>query len=300
MLICSRSTRRSDSHHRSAWMGPIGAGSFAIMTCAGGCAELPLSDAAPVETPTRCGVSGRLVDAGYLQPPFEELTEDDLAAALAALAEDVSLPPPASMVPKSDDPLWAEVLSRIGIKDSTLEACERAAAAAADVTLPPPAKPPPLSGATEPAPAGPPATTARPSATETASPPRRLELPLVDRTLKLGEGGFVLEELRCEGLAGAWLLLIEGDIVALDQDIVTVRAASRYALRFWPKEEGVDTTDWFCAPRRRFCYSEVAFTDWRGQLRPGQDFGGGTTSAFPTRIGIPLGVAPLIETRCTF
>ena len=106
--------------------------------------------------------------------------------------------------------------------------------------------------------------------------------------------------MRCEGLAGAWLLLIEGDVLASDQGTVRIRASSRYALRFWPKEEGVNDDDWFCAPRRRFCFGEVEFTDWRGKVQPGGKLEGSVEQAFPSRLGIPLGTLQLIEDLCTF
>jgi hypothetical protein len=126
-------------------------------------------------------------------------------------------------------------------------------------------------------------------------PPRPAPPP---GSLAVGTPAVALEQITCEPGSGAWLLLIEGEIAEVADGSVALRARRRIGLRYWPTAEGVDETDWFCAPRRRFCYAAVRFGDWGGTIRPDDLVLREPELVFAADRRLPLGVVPIIRARC--
>ena len=88
--------------------------------------------------------------------------------------------------------------------------------------------------------------------------------------LEVGAKVFVLERAKCLPRSGAWVLAYVGVVQSLEGDKVLVTLLDRISYRFNPGEEGVESKDWFCVPRRRHCYSSVPFGDWGGAHRSGE------------------------------
>lgn len=96
-------------------------------------------------------------------------------------------------------------------------------------------------------------------------PPSDLPIP-ADRESRV----YAIEEVRCEHAAGSWVLLYEGKMEAVRFNAVEVSLQRRIGLRFHPETWGVDSSDWWCIPKKRFCYKEVDFGAWSGTFHPGE------------------------------
>ena len=86
-------------------------------------------------------------------------------------------------------------------------------------------------------------------------------------TLKTGESVFVIDRMECKSKNEMFVLFYEGQLQKLQHSQVQVNVNKRYALWYDRRREGVSKTDWWCIPRKRFCYSSINFTDWRGTLK---------------------------------
>ncbi len=283
-------------------------GTLLLASCsAADLAREPPTIVAMVEVPY-CDVAARLADAGYISAAFDDMDNERIQVALDQLARDAGVSEPVGLPLRTTDSLWKK-LESVAPLPSTLRACQEVAEPDSEFVASEKAKGRNGEQRPEPAFPGPAEQTERPRATTEAvgeialprpRPPRRIEPKPIDRRVEVGRAGMVIEELRCEGLAGAWLLIIEGEVIEASVDTVTVEAEKRYALRFWPNEEGVDEGDWFCAPRRRFCYSSVEFSSWQGEFSVGSTIERPAAKAFPAQLGIPLGTSGVIERQCGF
>jgi len=56
----------------------------------------------------------------------------------------------------------------------------------------------------------------------------------------------------------------QGTIVERDEKTVALRLEERFGYRYYPNQEGIHRTDWWCIPRRRHCYAPISFSDWGG------------------------------------
>ena len=128
-LIFSLFIRPFSSLHQVKRIITIAGGGLLAIGITDGCTTLQPSEeleSTPLRmvAPSACDVAARLVEAGYLQRPFDKLLKQDIAAALGELASEAGEPPPASDVLEADDPLWVNRLSKVSVSHDTLEACQ--------------------------------------------------------------------------------------------------------------------------------------------------------------------------------
>jgi hypothetical protein len=118
--------------------------------------------------------------------------------------------------------------------------------------------------------------------------------------LKNGELVYALDRIECKGDHEAFVLFYQGQLEQIQKDKVQVRISKRYAMWYDFHKEGVSTTDWWCIPKKRFCYSTINFTDWRGKLKPGSvgDFQEKWT--IPSHFDITALVAKSSKRVCSF
>ncbi len=76
---------------------------------------------------------------------------------------------------------------------------------------------------------------------------------------------FVIDKIECKSSHEAFVLFYQGELQKTDK----VNINKRYALWYDTKHKGINRKDWWCIPKKRFCSSEINFTDWRGKLKPG-------------------------------
>jgi len=224
-----------------------------------------------------CDVAGRLKSLGYLDTSPRTAGAEDYRRALHSFQHDIGQPPTETVT--TDSVGWQK-LAQVDISARDLVNCRPADG-------PPISEPPPAASSLPSAPGPQPA--ALPFTVPRRPPPVRLEV---------GSPAFAIESIQCEGTSGTWVLLVKGPIREIGGDAVTVSAESRFGLHYWPKEQGKDETDWFCVPRRRFCWSKVSFSDWGGKLKQDDLLSLSADRIFPERLGIPAGTQPIIERQC--
>ena len=116
--------------------------------------------------------------------------------------------------------------------------------------------------------------------------------------LALATPVYAIESIRCEGAAGVWALVYEGKITQQSATAIRLRLGRRIGFRYHPDHEGVDNTDWWCIPKKRFCYSEVAFSDWGGTYRPEAVVAFARDQIFPVSTGLELKLLEKISAQC--
>ena len=109
---------------------------------------------------------------------------------------------------------------------------------------------------------------------------------------------YAVENIRCEGAAGAWALVYEGKITGLSDTEISLRLSRRIGFRYHPDYEGVDDSDWWCIPKKRFCYSEVAFTDWGGSRLAESVVTFTREQVFPMNRGLERSLLEKISAKC--
>lgn len=168
-------------------------------------------------------------------------------------------------------------------------------------------------------PGAPPGTAVQPTATKPTTPdltpgsssgvqdPQRQQqaaLPIVPPPppppvieLKVGDGAYGIESISCEGASGSWVLLYRGTVAQVNEDAVAISVNARFGLRYWPSAEGYDDSDWFCVPRRRFCYSQINFSDWHGKVTANERVSIPRDHVFSDRLR-PVAAQPMIQREC--
>jgi peptidoglycan hydrolase-like protein with peptidoglycan-binding domain len=121
-----------------------------------------------------------------------------------------------------------------------------------------------------------------------------------DFTLKTGESVFVIEKIECKSENEALVLFYEGQLQELQDSQVEVNVKKRYAMWYDIRHEGVSKTDWWCIPKKRFCYSSVSFTDWDGKLKSGEVASFEKKLTMPSRFDIVSLVAQSSKRECSF
>lgn len=116
--------------------------------------------------------------------------------------------------------------------------------------------------------------------------------------LALAAPVYAVENIRCEGAAGAWALVYEGKLTDQSATAMSLQLNRRIGFRYHPDYEGVDNSDWWCIPKKRFCYSEVGFSDWGGSYQAESVVAFTREQVFPVSAGLELRLLEKISAKC--
>jgi len=133
--------------------------------------------------------------------------------------------------------------------------------------------------------------------------PRRSPAPTPDPDPEptrpgVGESAIALEWVKC-GAFDVNLRFFTGEVVAGGEDGFTIAILERYAAKFTPDAVGLDASQWWCIPRARYCYEEVAFEDWDGPRAAGDRFRAAPNEVFSSSWGIERAVQSVVDERCS-
>lgn len=128
----------------------------------------------------------------------------------------------------------------------------------------------------------------------------QLDPPMSTFSLKQGESIFAIEKIECKSPHEAFVLYYKGELQQIQDDKVQVRANEHYALWYDRRRQGFSKTDWWCIPRKRFCSSNIAFSDWGGQIKAGEVSHFNKKWTIPSRFDIASLVASSTEQLCQF
>jgi peptidoglycan hydrolase-like protein with peptidoglycan-binding domain len=81
---------------------------------------------------------------------------------------------------------------------------------------------------------------------------------------------YAIEKYECSPISGDWILFYEGTVAKITEGEIFVKLENRFGYRYRSKEEGINSTDWWCIPMRRHCYAPVEFSDWDGKYAKNQ------------------------------
>ncbi len=125
--------------------------------------------------------------------------------------------------------------------------------------------------------------------------PKHIDPAMPNFTLKTGESVFVIEKIECKSDNEAFVLFYEGQL-----QNTQVQVTKRYAMWYDIRQDGVSKTDWWCIPKKRFCYSSIDFTDWGGKLKSGELAYFDKKLTMPSRFDITALVAHATKQKCSF
>ncbi|MDM8567591.1 peptidoglycan-binding domain-containing protein [Candidatus Halobeggiatoa sp. HSG11] len=100
---------------------------------------------------------------------------------------------------------------------------------------------------------------------------------------KIGAEIYAIEKIKCEKY-GQWVQFYKGTLKQIVADTVILKLVQRYGFKHNPTKTGVSTTDWFCVPKQKYCYSEIDFHAWQGKYQPNDMVKFPITDAFITDI----------------
>jgi len=129
---------------------------------------------------------------------------------------------------------------------------------------------------------------------------KTVDSALPDLTLKTGESVFAIEKIECKSDNEALVLFYEGQLQELQKTQVRVNVNKRYAMWYDLRHYGVSKTDWWCIPKKRFCYSSIDFTDWGGKLKSGDVGSFEKKLTIPGSFDITALVAHASKRKCSF
>ncbi|MEN8217235.1 MAG: peptidoglycan-binding domain-containing protein [Pseudomonadota bacterium] len=206
-------------------------------------------------------VAARLAEIGYFQSPLKQAKPETVEAALKSFQGDIGVTATGIL----DEVSWKKLQN---IKLS------RARQAELEAMAPP----------------------AAPAKKKTD----KLDPAMHDFTLKTGESVFVIEKIECKSENEALVLFYKGQLQERQDSQVEVNVNKRYAMWYDIRYEGVSKTDWWCIPKKRFCYSSVSFTDWDGKLKSGEVASFEKKLTMPSRFDIASLVAQSSKRECSF
>jgi len=122
--------------------------------------------------------------------------------------------------------------------------------------------------------------------------------PLPPLPAQVGERAIAVESIDCRLGGDADVLLMVGEVARTDAAETEIVASQRFAAKYSPAASGVDTTDWWCVPKKRYCYQEVPFTAWRGEHRAGDSLVVPTAETFHVDWGIERSLRSAAQAAC--
>ncbi|MBX2856265.1 MAG: hypothetical protein KTR21_14835, partial [Rhodobacteraceae bacterium] len=111
--------------------------------------------------------------------------------------------------------------------------------------------------------------TAEPSAQPAPAPPDIRNFGYSRRPAQFGSLAYVVESVECKAAGEVWLRFYQGMVTDLNGDVAQYQLGRRISLWYDPSAIGVNANDWFCVPKRRFCYGDVSFMQWEGKYEAG-------------------------------
>ncbi|HIE02171.1 MAG TPA: peptidoglycan-binding protein [Thiotrichaceae bacterium] len=119
-------------------------------------------------------------------------------------------------------------------------------------------------------------------------------------TLKTGDSVYAIDKIECQGAHEAFILFYQGELEDILKDKVQIRINKRYAMWYDTHKTGISDTDWWCIPKKRFCYSTINFTDWRGKLKANDIGDFETTLTIQSDFDITSLIAKSSKQACSF
>jgi peptidoglycan hydrolase-like protein with peptidoglycan-binding domain len=123
-------------------------------------------------------------------------------------------------------------------------------------------------------------------------------ITLQDMPVDIGDAVFAVEKVECSDFSGDYIIFYQGVVTEKKDEWVWVRLAKRYCYYYRPDKQGVNSSDWWCIPVRRHCYSEIKFNAWKGKLHPNQVEAFFQTKVFNARIEIVTGFSQILQQAC--
>jgi hypothetical protein len=117
-------------------------------------------------------------------------------------------------------------------------------------------------------------------------------------SLQLHDVAYAPEKVECSNISGDWVTLYQGTIVEQDEETVALRLEERFGYRYHPNHDGINRTDWWCIPRRRHCYSTIAFSDWGGTFSKNSVQRFPTEHVYDARLGVINSMSTLLHQQC--
>ncbi|MFK5969736.1 MAG: hypothetical protein QM487_06395 [Candidatus Marithrix sp.] len=115
--------------------------------------------------------------------------------------------------------------------------------------------------------------------------------------LQISEEIYAIEKIKCEKY-GQWIQLYKGILKKITKDIVEVQLKQRYGIKHNPTKQGISNTDWFCVPKRKYCYSEINFQAWQGKYQPNKIITLPKTDIFLAKSGIIPIIEEILQIKC--
>jgi len=123
---------------------------------------------------------------------------------------------------------------------------------------------------------------------------------LLVRPPMLGAKVLGVETYKCSIEDGDWVQFYVGSLQNDVKEKIALTVSERYALRRYRDEVGVDRTDWWCIPRRRYCYRQIKMTDYGATLSVGASFSAASDNVrtLPESGGIESAVEAFLKEHC--
>ena len=123
-------------------------------------------------------------------------------------------------------------------------------------------------------------------------------LPPASTSLQLHGVAYASEKVECSSISGDWVTLSRGTVVERDAQSVALRLEERFGYRYYPTQEGLNRTDWWCIPRRRHCYAPISFSDWGGTFSKDSVQRFPSERVYAAQLGLINGMAILLQQQC--
>ena len=113
-------------------------------------------------------------------------------------------------------------------------------------------------------------------------------IPKLPKEIDISNGlnVYAIEKVECEGPNGGSALVYEGAVKTSQKGTADVLLNTRYRFRFHPRKTGISRSNWWCVPKRKVCYSQVKFIDWKGKNKKGDSVTFKKTNIFPSDLGL--------------
>jgi hypothetical protein len=123
-------------------------------------------------------------------------------------------------------------------------------------------------------------------------------LPPASTPLPLHGVAYASEKVECSNISGDWVTLYQGTVVEQDAKTIALRLDERFGYRYYPNQDGLNRTDWWCIPRRRHCYSTISFGDWGGTFSKNSVQRFPSERVYDAQLGLINSMATVLQQQC--